>query len=538
VEMDTSSPAELPLGLEVRYKTLVEISRALVKNLAQDTILTSVADLIGRIAPFSRIGLMIYEPETDSRRIFAIAGRSRSPLSRVGAELTRRLQSYAWQAFDGQRPVRRANLELGPRLPLEERLYREGLRSLVALPLTLSGKGIGTLNLASDVPDQYGEAEVTFLEEVAHQIALAIGNIRSSQEIAALRARLEREASYVQEERETNSRFPEIIGKSAGLKKVLRSAEVVAGTDCTVLITGETGTGKELIAQAIHSLSGRKDKPFISVSCSALPSGLVESELFGHEKGAFTGAIARRVGRFELAHGGTLFLDEIGELAPDVQVKLLRVLQEREFERVGGTQTLRIDVRVIAATHRELAREVAEKTFRSDLYYRLNVFPMPLPPLRERREDVPLLVRYFVDQYARKMGKRIDRINQEAMERLMVYDWPGNIRELSNVVERALILAGSSTLDFSAEALVASGGAQVPERAMTLDAVERQHIEQILKQTRGVIHGPKGAARLLGLNPSTLRSRMKKLGLDPAARRREISQLSRDFAMRGIKEGG
>ena len=512
----------------------MEISRALVANLAQETILASVAGLIARIAPFDRIGLMIYEPTTDSRRIFAIAGRSSSRRSRVGAELPRWLQSYAWQAFDAQCPVRRANLERGSLLPIEERLYREGLRSLVALPLILNRKSIGTLNLASEVPDQYGEAEVTFLEEVAHQIALGIGNIRSSQEIAALRAKLEREASSAREELETDNRFPEIIGKSACLKKMLRSAAVVAGTDCTVLITGETGTGKELIAQAIHRLSRRKDKPFISVNCSALPSGLVESELFGHEKGAFTGAIARRVGRFELADRGTLFLDEIGELSPELQVKLLRVLEERQFERVGGNQTLQVDVRLIAATNRELAREVARKMFRSDLYYRLNVFPISLPSLRERREDVPLLVRYFVDQYAHKMGKRIDRIKPEAMEQLMAYDWPGNIRELSNLVERAVILAGNSTLDFPLDRVIAAGGTRISESALTLEAVERKHITQVLDQTHGVIHGPKGAARLLGLNPSTLRSRMQKLGLRIG--RRDISQSSRDSANGGRGE--
>jgi len=520
--MAAETPKSLCGDIEARYSVLTEIGRALVQNLAQDTILESIADWIAKIVPFDRIGLMVYEPQTDSRRIFAMAGRSRSLYSVVGTELTRDLQSYAWQAFDEQRPIL-SHLMEGTRLPIERRLYREGLRSLLAVPLVLNGKGIGTLNVASEALDQYSNPEVAFLQQVAHQVALAIGNIRSGQEIASLRATLQREIALV-ENMESDDLFPEIIGKSAALKNVLRHAKVAAGADCTVLISGETGTGKEGIARAIHSLSARKDRHFVSVSCSALPSGLVESELFGHEKGAFTGATARRVGRFELADGGTLFLDEVGEISPKVQVKLLRVLQEREFERIGGAQTVKLDVRVIAATNRDLAKEMAQGLFRSDLFYRLNVFPISLPPLRDRLEDVPLLVRYFVDKYSRKAGKHIERIREQAMERLKAYDWPGNVRELENLAERAVILADHSVLDFPQEMIFASVGAQGGEQTLTLEALERSHIEYVLKQTHGVIHGPKGAARLLGMNPSTLRSRIKKLGLN--LRHRDISRRS------------
>ena len=288
----------------------------------------------------------------------------------------------------------------------------------------------------------------------------------------------------------------------------------MAATDSTVLITGETGTGKELIARAIHSNSRRAARPLIKVNCAALPAGLVESELFGHEKGAFTGAIARRIGRFELADGGTLFLDEIGELPLETQAKLLRVLQEREIERVGGGAAIQVDVRIIAATNRDLIKAVRDRTFREDLYYRLGVFPVALPPLRERVEDIPLLVRFLVDRFASRTGKRIEGVSQETLRRLAAYRWPGNIRELENVLERAVILASGPILDLEIDverppALAATEGTH----PSSLEEVERRHILDVLGQTNWVIEGPRGAAGILGLHPNTLRSRMKKLGI-------------------------
>ncbi len=327
-------------------------------------------------------------------------------------------------------------------------------------------------------------------------------------------ARLTAQNVYLQEEIKSVHNFEEIVGQSPALLEVIDKVNRVAVTDSTVLITGETGTGKELIARAIHSASPRRDKPLIKLNCAALPSSLVESELFGHEKGAFTGAIARRIGRFELANGGTIFLDEIGELPAEAQAKLLRVLQEREFERVGGATPIKVDVRVIAATNRDLLKAVKEKSFREDLYYRLNVFPIQVPPLRERPGDVPMLVHFLVNKFAMRIGKRIENVSQMAMERLLAYPWPGNIRELENVLERAIILANSTMLEIEPQMLSLQpneDGEQI--QSPTLEQVEREHIGAVLKQTDGVIDGERGAAKILGLHPNTLRSRMKKLGI-------------------------
>jgi len=334
-------------------------------------------------------------------------------------------------------------------------------------------------------------------------------------DVEELRA-LSEEKAYLLEEIKSVHNFDEIIGQSGALHEVLKQVGLVAGTDSSVLVLGETGTGKELIARAVHSNSRRRERPLIKVSGAALPTGLIESELFGHEKGAFTGALEKRVGRFELADGGTIFLDEIGELPPEVQVKLLRVLQEQEFERIGGSRTIRVDVRVIAATNRDLTQAVAEGTFRQDLYYRLNVFPVTLPPLRARPEDVPLLVHYFVARYAAKIGRRITRVPAGAMARLAAYAWPGNVRELENVIERAVILSAGPDLEIAAAILpgaLPSTPAAPADGAAPLQQVERDHIVAVLKQTNWRIDGPNGAARVLRLNPSTLRSRMQKLGI-------------------------
>jgi PAS domain S-box-containing protein len=354
------------------------------------------------------------------------------------------------------------------------------------------------------------------------------------------RARLQAQNLYLQEEIKAAHNFEQIIGRSPALRDVLGHIGRVASTDATVLVTGETGTGKELIARAVHSASPRRDKPLIKVNCAALPVGLVESELFGHEKGAFSGAIARRQGRFELADGGTIFLDEIGELPAEAQVKLLRVLQEREFDRVGGAAPIRVDVRVIAATNRDLLQEVRDKRFREDLYYRLNVFPVRLPPLRERRDDIPLLVHFLVNKFAQRIGKRLDGVSRETMRRLEDYPWPGNVRELENVLERAVILATGPTLEVAPDLLPApakpgpteeraqpevGGGASAPAAAQQgpgrplpqLEAVERDYILTVLAETNWVITGPRGAAQVLGLHPNTLRNRIKKLGLTRSA---------------------
>jgi PAS domain S-box-containing protein len=360
-------------------------------------------------------------------------------------------------------------------------------------------------------PDPSGEYTRTMFIDITEQVL-------AEQE----RNRLQQQNLYLQEELKSVHNFEEIVGRSAALAAVLENVRRVAPTDSTVLITGETGTGKELIARAVHSASRRRDKPLIKINCAALPEGLIESELFGHEKGAFTGAIARRLGRFELAHGGTIFLDEIGELPAEAQAKLLRVLQEREFDRIGGTSPIKVDVRVLAATNRDLLKSVREKTFREDLYYRLSVFPMRLPALRERTDDIPLLVRFMIDKFAARIGRRIESVGRETLDRLAAYAWPGNVRELENVLERAVILSNGPILEIGPDVL--SSGPDEPTLASgpvgtaavgtgTLEENERRQIAAALETTGGVIDGPSGAAKILGLHPNTLRSRMKKLGI-------------------------
>jgi PAS domain S-box-containing protein len=355
----------------------------------------------------------------------------------------------------------------------------------------------------------------------------ADGNVQASRAIwvdvtdrvlaEAERARLQQQNLYLQDEIKAAHNFEELIGQGPVLQAVLDKVRSVAPTDASVLITGETGTGKELIARAIHSASKRRDKPLIKINCAAFPSGLVESELFGHEKGAFSGAIARRIGRFELANGGTIFLDEIGEVPAETQVKLLRVLQEREFDRVGSGSPIKVDIRVLAATNRDLLQAVRDKTFREDLYYRLNVFPIALPPLRERQEDIPLLVHFLVNKFATRIGKRIDGVTEEAMRQLIDYAWPGNVRELENVVERAVILTTGTTLGIVPDLVCRSDAPPAAGQERTLDLVERDYIVTVLQQTDWVVEGPRGAARILGLHPNTLRNRMKKLGVTRAA---------------------
>jgi transcriptional regulator with GAF, ATPase, and Fis domain len=354
------------------------------------------------------------------------------------------------------------------------------------------------------------------LVQVADRVAPAVSNAEVFREIAELRDRLHQEKQYLEDEINLDNRFDEIVGESAGLRYVLKQIETVAPTTATVLIQGETGTGKELLARAIHRLSPRKDSTFIKLNCAAIPAGLVESELFGHEKGAFTGAIARKVGRLELAHEGTLFLDEVGELPMDLQPKLLRALQEREIERIGGTRPIPVNVRLIAATNRDLAQMVQEKQFRSDLYYRLKVFPVFSPPLRERTADIPVLVRHFVETHSRRMGKVIETIPAATMKTLTRWPWPGNIRELENFLERAVILTRGPVLYAPLAELEMAESMPVAQEteSPTLQAAEREHILRVLREVHGQIGGDDGAAARLGLKRTTLNSKLKKLGIE------------------------
>src|SRR5579862_4491118 len=425
--------------------TLLEINNAIITNLTEDALLRSISKAVRPLITFDRCAITLYQPQTDNFRFLAVEGALRSDYFQVGLVIARSESSAGW-VFDHQQTLLRHNLEEEQQFANEKRLCAEGLRSLCAAPLIFSGKSLGTLSVVSRNKDEYSDADAEFLQEVANQVALALENMRSYEEIAALKGRLEKENIYLREEIRTEHNFEEIVGSSPALLSVLRTVAQVAPTDSTVLIYGETGTGKELIARAIQDRSARKDRALVTVNCSAISAGLVESELFGHVKGAFTGAFERRTGRFELADGGTIFLDEIGELPLESQVKLLRVLQEHEFEPVGSSRSLHVDVRVIAATNRNLQDAVNEGRFRSDLFYRLNVFPLTVPPLRERRADIPQLLTFYLSRFSKKLGKKVDTVSQRTMEMLMKYPWPGNIRELQNVVERAVILSPGPTL--------------------------------------------------------------------------------------------
>jgi formate hydrogenlyase transcriptional activator len=516
---------------EEQNRSLLEINNAIITNLTQQALLRSISEALRPVISFDRCAITLYQPERDSFCFLAVEGELLSDYFRTGLELSRNETCGSW-VFDHQRPLVRRDLEKEQQYPNERRLAAEGIRSMCVVPLALQGKCIGFLSVVSVQRDRYSDEDAVFLQEVANQVALAIQNMQSYQEIASLKARLESENVYLREELRTEHNFEEIVGNSPALLRALNAVQQVAPTDSTVLIYGETGTGKELVARAIHNRSTRNGRALVSVNCSAISAGLVESELFGHVKGAFTGALERRIGRFELANGGTIFLDEIGELCLETQVKLLRVLQEHEFEPVGSSHPLRVDVRVIAATNRNLPEAVQAGRFRSDLFYRLNVFPLELPPLRERRSDIPQLVAFCISQFSKRLGKKIDGVSRESMDNLVNYPWPGNIRELQNVIERAIILSVGPTLrldrDLMPVAAAAKGMETPPETdaqedrqsdlkspkpLLTLEEVERNHILAALQHAGGVIDGPKGAARILNRHPNTLRHRMDKLGI-------------------------
>jgi formate hydrogenlyase transcriptional activator len=477
------------------------------------------------VIPHEYSSLVLYEPETRQFRKYAPHFAENDRVMEDCNSHPHCAKSPAGIAVTTKRTALLGEEDLAAlaaESPIVQRIVAEGVKTVCSVPLLSHDRALGALNVASERPAAFSAEDVELLGQVASQIAIAVENGLAFQQIADLKEKLSKEKLYLEDEIRTEHNFDEIVGQSTALKQVLKQVEIVAPTDSTVLIQGETGTGKELIARAIHNLSGRQSRTFVRLNCAAIPTGLLESELFGHEKGAFTGAIAQRIGRFELAHGGTLFLDEVGDIPLELQSKLLRVLQEQEFERLGSTRTIRVDVRVVAATNRDLATMVADKEFRSDLYYRLNVFPIVNPPLRDRREDVPALVRYFTQQFARRMNKRIASIPSEAMDAMTRYDWPGNVRELENFIERAVIVSRGSTLDVPLAALQQQAKAVRADRARTLSTLEeaeRAHIREALQQTGWQVGGPEGAAARLGLKRTTLQARMAKLGIErPAAR--------------------
>ena len=503
-----------------RLGLMLEITNTVVSTLDLHELLNAVSSSLKRLVPHEYASLSLYDPETQRLQIHALD----FPVSK--GLLTEGLWvpvegSPTGKAITTGKPIliTRADIsQFGS--DIAGRILNEGLKSAYCLPLISHGRPLGTLVVASLVEENFPERDAELLRHIANQIAIAVENALAFRRMADRAKTLREEKLYLQDEIRTEYNFEEIIGESATLRGILDQLQTVAPTDSAILILGETGTGKELIARAIHNLSARRERTLVKVNCAAIPTGLLESELFGHEKGAFTGAIAQRVGRFELAHRGTIFLDEVGDIPLELQPKLLRVLQELEFERLGSARTTRVDVRVVAATNVDLAQKVLENQFRSDLYYRLNVFPITIPPLRERKEDIPLLVRYFAQKYARRMKKPIESIPMKAMASLTDYHWPGNVRELENFIERAVILshgselqiplaelkgraklAGSMTSNFSSDGIA------------TLEHAEREHIIRALREAEWIVGGPKGAAIRLGMKRTTLQSRIKKLGI-------------------------
>ena len=494
---------------------MLQLSGALLEELDVRRFLQVISASIHEVVPHDAATLSIFDPASQTIVVKFLQGRD-AETNMVDLRIAV-AGSPAEQAMRTRSPVIVPRIEGSHFAPESFRhLTQLGMKSGITVPLIHAGEAIGSIAVTSRIESSFGQREAEMLVQVARRVAPAVSNAEVFRETAELRDRLHQEKQYLEEEINLENHFDEIVGGSAGLKYVLKQIETVAPTTATVLIQGETGTGKELLARAIHRLSPRQDSTFIKLNCAAIPAGLVESELFGHEKGAFTGAIARKVGRLELANGGTLFLDEVGELPMDLQPKLLRALQEREIERIGGTRPILVDVRLIAATNRDLAQMVAEKQFRSDLYYRLKVFPVFAPPLRERVADIPVLVRHFVETHSRRMGKVIETIPEATMRAFTRWPWPGNIRELENFLERAVILTRGPVLyaPLAELEMAESSPAAMETESPTLEAAEREHILRVLREARGQIGGDDGAAARLGLKRTTLNSKLKKLGIE------------------------
>jgi formate hydrogenlyase transcriptional activator len=507
-----------------RLRLLLDVTNQVVSNLELRDLLRAISQGVRRVMQCDYAGLSLQDAENKQLRLYALDFPEGKGF--FHEELVYSIEgSPSGTAFRTMKPLTlQSPFAAWLDSPIAQIAVREGLKSVCCLPLISRNRAIGVLVLGRLRDDAFSQADISFLSQIANQIALAVENALAYREIRELKEQLSKEKLYLEDEIRTEMNFAQIIGNSASLRRVLKGVGTVAPTDSTVLIYGETGTGKELIARAIHDLSPRRSKPFVKLNCAAIPTGLLESELFGHEKGAFTGAIAQRIGRFEVANGGTIFLDEIGEIPLELQTKLLRVLQEREFERLGSSRTLRTDARLIAATNRDLEAMVSDQKFRSDLFFRLNVFPVHVPPLRERQGDIPLLVRHFTQQFSRRMRKVIETIPSAAMDALNRYHWPGNIRELQNVIERAVIISTGPALNIDVSDLKFPKSSPPAEQSASpapangalhyvLEETERQQILQALKESNWVVAGPNGAAAHLGMKRSTLQLRMHKLGI-------------------------
>ena len=498
-----------------RLRLLLEVNNNVISHLELSDLFLAVSSSLRNCFHHEYTGLWLFEEDSPRLRCVGMDFPStRGFIEKIqSADLTP--EEVAEVRARLPRLMKRGDIA---QLPAQFALpaLAENLRSGVTIPLVAGSKPLGILSLASADESTFQQEELGLLVQVGNQVALAIENALAFEKVAEARNQLTTEKTYLEDEIRYDHNVEDIVGKSRALRETLSKAEVVATTDATVLLMGETGTGKELIARLIHNSSSRRDHTFVKLNCAAVPSGLMESELFGHERGAFTGAVAAKVGRFELAHHGSLFLDEVGDITLDLQPKLLRVLQEKEFERLGGTRTLKVDARLVAATNRDLEQMVAGGEFREDLYYRLAVFPIHLPPLRERREDIPLLVEYFVARYSRRMKKRIKEIPTAAMQVMTEWAWPGNIRELQNFIERAVILTTGECLNVPEEELKSPRTVRASKetaKSLNLREVERETILEALRKTNGRISGPQGAAALLGLKRTTLQYRMRLLNI-------------------------
>jgi formate hydrogenlyase transcriptional activator len=502
------SPCE---DLAERYQALLEVAQAISAQRDLDQLFRDLAYRLPRVVQVNYVDLSVHDPIKNHMRLHTI--QANVPADLVGGHEVAVEDCPAGLVWQHQQPL------LVPKLAEERRwpmvighMKEDGTESFCFVPLTTARGRLGAMGFMSLQKEAYSERDIEFLRQVAQQVAVAVENALAFQEIAQLKDKLAKEKLYLEEELRIEHGFEDIIGDSNALKQVLKQVEVVAPTDSTVLIQGETGTGKELFARAIHRLSSRAERTFVKLNCAAIPTGLLESELFGHERGAFTGAISQKTGRFELADKGTIFLDEVGEIPLELQSKLLRVLQEQEFERLGSTKTIRVNARLIAATNRDLKALVEAKQFRSDLYYRLNVFPVTAPPLRERREDIPTLVRYFTQHYAVRIKKNIQTVPAGTLDILSRYAWPGNVRELQNLVERSVILTQGTDLQVPISELQTVSDSTVSSMT-ALEEAEREHILRALRDTKWVVGGASGAAARLGIKRTTLQSKMQKLGI-------------------------
>jgi formate hydrogenlyase transcriptional activator len=499
-----------------RLRTLFDITNALVSKLSPDELFSAISEQLSNIISHDHAALTLRNEEAGTLDVYALHStdpqllhQTKGPFNPVGMP--------AEEVLATGKPIvaYAADVDRYPN-PNFRRFIDLGLKSICSVPLILRSNIRGTLALSRLTNDDaWSDDDVEFLAQVANQIAIAVENSLSYRELSEMKERLATEKLYLEDEIRLDQNIGNMVGGSAAFQTVLKSVQIVAPTDSTVLILGETGTGKELVARAIHEVSGRRKSSFVKVNCAAIPASLLESELFGHEKGSFTGAVAQRLGRFELAHNGTLFLDEIGEMPLELQPKLLRAIQDQEFERVGGTRTIRTNARLVAATNRDLKAMVDENKFRSDLYYRLHVFPLSVPPLRDRREDIPLLIRYFVQKHAQRMGRRIETIPSQALDALTNHDWPGNIRELQNVIERSVILTTGPELRVAMPEFNSKSPAAAPHRqgSSVSEGSERARILRALKEANGLVGGPDGAAARLGLKRTTLQSRMRKYNI-------------------------